>query len=159
MLSGPLTQTCWVVPDVDAAEKGLSALLGVRRWTRLEAIDFPAATTTWRGAPAALTAHVSLAYAGDMQLELIQPVSGTSVHTEFLERVPGGGLHHVCVEVDDLDAALAQAPWPVAQTGSMADGAIRFAYLDGAAFGTPYVELAQVAPAIRAFYDHVKEQS
>jgi catechol 2,3-dioxygenase-like lactoylglutathione lyase family enzyme len=159
MLSGPITQTCWVVPDIAASEAALSGLMGVRRWTRMENIHFPAEDTTYQGEPTALTAHVSLAYVGDLQLELIQPVSGASVHTEFLDGTPAGGLHHVCLEVDDLDAALADAGWPVAQQGSMADGAVRFAYLDGSAFGTPYVELAQIAPAMRSFYDHIKQES
>jgi catechol 2,3-dioxygenase-like lactoylglutathione lyase family enzyme len=159
MFAGPVTQTCWVVPDVAAAEKGLSDLLGVRRWTRMEDIAFPAEDTSYRGEPTAFTAHVSLSYVGDLQLELIQPVAGTSVHTEFLDRSPEGGLHHVCVEVDDLDDALARSPWPVAQVGSMAGGAIRYAYLDGSAFGTPYVELAQIAPSMRGFYDHIKQES
>lgn len=159
MFSGPVTQTCWVVPDVAAAEQGLSELLGVQRWTRMADVAFPAEDTSYRGQPTAFSAHVSLAYVGDLQLELIQPVSGTSVHTEFLDRTPAGGLHHVCLEVDDLDAALETSPWPLAQRGDMAGGAIRYAYLDGSAFGTPYVELAQIAPAMRGFFDQIKQES
>jgi catechol 2,3-dioxygenase-like lactoylglutathione lyase family enzyme len=40
--------------------------------------------------------------------ELIEPVAGASVHTEFLAR-SGPGLHHVCFAVDDIDAACARA--------------------------------------------------
>ncbi len=159
MLNGPVTQTCWVVPDVATTEKALDELLGVTRWTRMEDVVFPAEVTSYRGRPAEIIAHVSLAYHGDLQLELIQPVRGSSIYTELLDRVPTGGLHHVAVEVDDLDAAIADAGWPVAQQGSMADGAIRFAYVDGATFGVPFVELMQIAPAMRAFYDHVKQES
>jgi hypothetical protein len=159
VLSGPITQTCWVVPDVGATEKALSGLLGVTRWTRIEDVEFPADTTSYRGEPTALSAHVSLSYVGELQLELIQPVRGASIYTEFLGANPAGGLHHVCLEVDDLEVAVTDAGWPVVQHGSMADGAIRFAYLDGAGFGVPYVELAQIAPAMRAFFDHVKQES
>jgi methylmalonyl-CoA/ethylmalonyl-CoA epimerase len=38
-------------------------------------------------------------------LELIEPASETSPVTKFL--AAGGGLHHVCYEVDDLDAHIA----------------------------------------------------
>jgi hypothetical protein len=159
VVSGPIIQTAWVVPDVAATEGHLSALSGIARWTRLEGIRFGPDACTYRGAPADFTAHVSMAYVGDMQLELIQPVTGESIYSDFLDRT-GGGLHHLCWEVDDLDAALARAEgMPVVQTGDMAGGSIRFAYLDGAAHGVPYVELAQLDDGMRAFYAQIKESS
>lgn len=39
------------------------------------------------------------------EIELVEPVESDSGVTRFLER-RGGGLHHICLEVDDLDAAL-----------------------------------------------------
>lgn len=41
----------------------------------------------------------------DAQVELVEPVGPDSPVREFLQR--GGGLHHVCYEVDDLDRELA----------------------------------------------------
>ena len=43
--------------------------------------------------------------------------------------------------------------------GSMMDGEIEFAYVDGSAAGAPYVELARIGPQMREFYDAIKEQS
>ncbi|HXK11703.1 MAG TPA: methylmalonyl-CoA epimerase [Vicinamibacteria bacterium] len=43
---------------------------------------------------------------GDSRLELLEPTDPTSVVARFLEK--RSGLHHVCVLVDDLDAALAE---------------------------------------------------
>jgi hypothetical protein len=161
VVSGPIIQTAWVVPDVAATESHLSALAGIRHWTRLNDIRFGPDSCTYRGAPGDFTAHISMAYVGDMQLEVIEPVTGESIYSEFLERT-GGGLHHLCWEVDDLDAALAEAAaaeMPALQSGDMAGGSIRFAYLDGAAHGVPYVELAQLDDGMRAFYAQIKEQS
>ena len=156
---GPIIQTAWVGPDVAATEAHLSRLSGIRHWTRLPDIRFGPEACTYRGAPADFTAHISMAYVGDMQLELIQPVKGESIYTDFLDRT-GGGLHHLCWEVDDLDAALERAAGiEVVQTGDMAGGSIRFAYLDGAAQGVPYVELAQLDDGMRSFYAAIKEQS
>ena len=45
---------------------------------------------------------------GDAQIELVQPITENSPVTRFL-REKGGGLHHVCYEVDTLDSALAEA--------------------------------------------------
>jgi catechol 2,3-dioxygenase-like lactoylglutathione lyase family enzyme len=161
IVSGPITQTAWVVADIGKTEAHLSALAGVRHWTRLNDIRFGPESCTYRGAPADFTAHISMAYVGDMQLELIEPVSGDSIYSEFIER-SGGGLHHVCWEVDDLEAALARATTAglsCVQRGDMAGGAVRFAYLDGTAHGVPYVELIQLDDGMRAFYAGIKEQS
>ncbi len=41
------------------------------------------------------------------QIELIEPYDANSPIARFLERNPAGGQHHVCFEVDDIDAAAA----------------------------------------------------
>lgn len=41
------------------------------------------------------------------QIELVQPTTPNSGVARYLER-RGEGLHHVCLEVDDIDAALAE---------------------------------------------------
>jgi 4-hydroxyphenylpyruvate dioxygenase-like putative hemolysin len=84
-------------------------------------------------------------------------VSGDSIYTEFLS-ASGPGLHHVCWEVDDIDAAVAaagRAGLDVLQRGTMA-GMMEFAYVDGRAAGAPYLELARLGPEIRVFFETVK---
>lgn len=155
--SGPIIQVAWVTDDIDAAERLLAEQFGVASWTRVPDVVFGPDTTTLRGEPVEMVLHVSLAYAGDLQLELIQPVRGPGIHREFLD-VHGSGLHHVCFAVDDVDAACAAAEdagVPVLMRGSMMDGEIEFAYLDGSAGGAPYVELARIGPQMQAFYDAV----
>lgn len=156
--SGPVIQIAWVTEDVEATEQFLSANFGVGAWTRLPDIRFDPEHCTLHGEPADFTVHVSLGYAGNLQLEIIQPVSGDSIYTEFLAVSPPG-LHHLCFEVDDMDAALAGAAAAgvdVVQTGSMMNGGMRFAYLDGADAGVPYVELAYLGPEMKAFYEAIK---
>jgi catechol 2,3-dioxygenase-like lactoylglutathione lyase family enzyme len=159
--SGPITQICWVTDDIEATERLLSEQFGVGSWTRIPDVEFGPDTTTLRGEPVRFVAHISLGYAGDLQLELIQPVEGPTIHAEFLaERGPG--LHHVCFEVDDVDAACAAAEAagvPVLMRGSMMDGEIEFAYVDGSAGGAPYVELARIGSQMRAFYAAIREES
>lgn len=43
---------------------------------------------------------------GESNLELLEPTAPDSPISKFLEK-RGGGIHHLCVEVDDLDACLA----------------------------------------------------
>lgn len=159
--SGPIIQIAWVVEDLDALEGLLTHQYGVRSWVRMDGIHFGPDTCTYRGAPADFTADISLAYAGDLQLELIRPVAGESIYTEFL-RASGPGLHHICFETDDMDRAVAAAESAgsaVIQRGSMAGGLMEFAYLDGAAAGAPYIELARLSPDMQAFYDDVRAKT
>jgi methylmalonyl-CoA/ethylmalonyl-CoA epimerase len=39
------------------------------------------------------------------KIELISPLGAESPIAKFLERMPDGGIHHVCYEVDDIAAA------------------------------------------------------
>ncbi len=39
------------------------------------------------------------------KIELLEPLGENSPIAKFLERNPGGGIHHVCLEVDDIAAA------------------------------------------------------
>ncbi len=44
---------------------------------------------------------------GGSEIELIQPLTADSSLSKFLEK-RGEGLHHICLEVPDIDAALAE---------------------------------------------------
>jgi hypothetical protein len=147
-------QIAWVTKDLDATETALTTLLGARKWIRVPDVHFGPDTCTYRGRPADFVAHISFSYAGDTQLELIAPVTGESVYTEFLDRV-GPGLHHICVEADDVDEAVGAAE--VVQRGVM-PGGMEFAYVTAEAAGVPYIEIAHISPEIRAFFDYVKQE-
>jgi hypothetical protein len=152
-----MTQIAWVVDDIAAAEQELGRRNGVTRWTRLPDIRFGPDSCLLRDQPADFVAHISLSYIGDLQLELIEPVEGDSIYREFLAD-RGPGLHHGCWEVQDLATTMAQATdYEVVQSGSMADGEIRFAYLEPGLLGFPVLELAQVGPGMRQFYDGIRE--
>ena len=147
-------QIAWVTTDLTATEEALTTLLGAKKWIRVPSVHFGPDSCTYRGRPADFVASISFSYAGDTQLELISPVSGESVYTEFLDRA-GPGLHHICVEVDDVDAAVGTAE--VLQRGVM-PGGMEFAYVTAEAAGVPYIEIAHIPSEIRAFFDYVKQE-
>ena len=149
-------QIAWVTRDLDATEKALTTLLGAKKWIRMPGVHFCPDTCTFRGDPADFVADISLSYAGDTQLELIAPVQGESIYTEFLGR-SGPGLHHICIETDDVEAALAERNAEVVQRGVM-PGGIEFAYVSAVGAGVPYIEIAHIPPEIRAFFDYVKQE-
>ena len=44
---------------------------------------------------------------GDTEIELLEPTNNTSGVAKFLEK-RGPGIHHICLEVDDIEATLAR---------------------------------------------------
>jgi catechol 2,3-dioxygenase-like lactoylglutathione lyase family enzyme len=149
-------QIAWVTRDLDATENALTTLLGAKKWIRMPGVHFGPDTCTYRGEPADFVADISLSYAGDTQLELIAPVRGQSIYTDFLDRA-GAGLHHICIETDDLERALAQRDTEVVQRGLM-PGGMEFAYVSADGAGVPYIEIAHIPSEIRAFFDYVKQE-
>jgi catechol 2,3-dioxygenase-like lactoylglutathione lyase family enzyme len=155
-------QIAWVTTDLDATEAALTGLLGARKWVRIPEVHFAPDTCSYHGKPADFLASISLSYLGDMQLELIQPVSGESVYSDFLADA-GPGLHHICMEAESpeqFEAALTEAAAqgaPAVQQGVM-PGGIQFAYVSAPQAGVPFLEIAYVPAEMKAFYDYIKEQ-
>ena len=44
---------------------------------------------------------------GESRIELLEPTSDDSPISKFLDK-RGGGIHHIAIEVDDIEASLAQ---------------------------------------------------
>ena len=79
-------------------------------------------------------AFLPLGGPGGSEIELIEPTADSSL-TRFLEK-RGEGLHHICLEVDDIDAALAEmreqgAPVLDAQPRLAAEGRAIFLHPKG----------------------------
>jgi hypothetical protein len=151
---GPIFQVAWVVDAIDAAEEAFSTRYGVESWLRIPDVVFGPDTCIYRGEPADYTVHVSLGYAGAQQLELIQPVSGVNLYTEFLA-AHGPGLHHVAWIPDDFDAAVAQLRSEnvdILQAGEFAGVGMEFVYIDGGPIGS-CIELMKLSDDMRALFD------
>ncbi len=80
--------------------------------------DLEAASAFYRGTlgarlsgPFAMPEHgvrVTFVELPNTKIELIEPLGERSPITAFLGKHPGGGLHHICFEVEDLSAACEQ---------------------------------------------------
>jgi catechol 2,3-dioxygenase-like lactoylglutathione lyase family enzyme len=156
------TQIAWATNDLDATETALTGLLGVRKWVRIPDVHFGPQSCTYYGEPADFVASISLSYLGDMQLELISPVRGENIYSDFL-RDHGPGLHHICMEAETpeqfdatLVAAAAQGA-PVVQQGVM-PGGIQLGYVSAPQAGVPFIEIAYISTEMRAFYDYIKQE-
>ncbi len=51
--------------------------------------------------------RVAMLTVGESRIELLEPTGDDSPITKFLDK-RGGGIHHIAVEVDDIEASLAK---------------------------------------------------
>jgi methylmalonyl-CoA/ethylmalonyl-CoA epimerase len=80
---------------------------------------------------------------GGLGIELIQPLKGKSVYSEFLEE-KGEGLHHLAFMVENLDTEIADMEkrgFKVVQTGAMPN--TKWAYFESEKPGGMLIELCQ----------------
>jgi methylmalonyl-CoA/ethylmalonyl-CoA epimerase len=88
---GRLNHIAIVVPDLDRAAAVYRAALGARV-----------------SPPQPLPAHgvtVVFVELPNTKIELLQPLGADSPVRGFLDKNPGGGMHHLCYEVDDIIVA------------------------------------------------------
>ena len=88
---GKLNHVAIAVPDLAAASARYRDTLGAKV---SEPLDLPSHGVT--------TIFVELE---NTKLELLHPLGDESPIAKFLERNPGGGIHHICYEVADIYAA------------------------------------------------------
>ncbi len=133
-------QQAWVVVDLDAARTAMCGALGAGEFVEFATGDLDYDV---RGRTVSCALRLGFARAGNVQIELIEPVSGDGIHVEFLARC-GSGPHHLGFLVDDLDAQVAAATadgfGPV-MSGRF--GSVRLCYVDTFAALGVYVELIE----------------
>jgi hypothetical protein len=95
-------QIAWVVKDIAAAEKFFIETMGVEKFFRMENLSAKDTEGTYLGKPGDWVCNLYIAYAGDTQIELIQPVSGASMFNESLER-HGDAVQHIAYWLDDSE--------------------------------------------------------
>ena len=157
-LPGTLFQIGYVVPNLDAALAHLNTKLGAPRFMVLREI---VVENGWfRGAPAAINHSMAFGYVGDVQFEVIEPVSGKSTYSEFLDRIPAGGVHHLGYSVEDYDAAtadlLGRGYRPV-QRGTFGD--TKFGYFETADDPGIVTEIVYLDANVKGMFANIKAQT
>lgn len=151
-------QTAYVVEDLEAAEKWFGRILGVPIWARSE-IEL-GETCQYRGQTADSAMLISLGFAGEVQIELIQPIRGESIYTEFLAE-GRSGLHHIAFVVpnyDEVVAAFAENNCELLQVGSLSDGQVRFSYFDCNDHQASVIEILDFGTETMAAMNDLKQQ-
>ncbi len=100
-LASKFCQVSWTVKDIDAAEKFFVETMGVEKFMHMN-VNARDTEGTYLGKPGDWVCDLYLAYAGDTQIELVQPVSGSSMFAESLKQ-HGNAVQHVAYTLDDAD--------------------------------------------------------
>jgi methylmalonyl-CoA/ethylmalonyl-CoA epimerase len=122
-----LFQQAFVVDDVGAAQDAFRRAIGCEQWVTLPATPL---RYRYRGRDVECALELAFARSGDVQIELIRPVSGEGLHVEFLA-THGPGAHHLGFLVGNLDDEVAVAGkegFDAVMGGVF--GSLRFVYLD-----------------------------
>ena len=105
---GQVVHVAYLVPDIDVAMRDWTRQLGIGPWTCIRDIELD---STYKGEPLTLLIHEALAYAGTLQIQLVQSLNDPSVDTPYRDRVQAGqwGMHHVAYFSEDVDGDVAAA--------------------------------------------------
>ena len=98
-----ICQICIVTRDVDKMmERYRSLGVGPFKVYSMDTREMEG--VVYRGRPADYSLKVAWAKLGSWTLEIIEPIRGENIYTEYLDK-HGAGIHHLGIYVDDYKAA------------------------------------------------------
>ncbi|MGB3471555.1 MAG: VOC family protein [Erythrobacter sp.] len=154
---GDVMQLAFVPHDFDAAVSHWTHVMGVGPFFLMERIHLEG--MKYKGVPTDAHFDLALAYWGDVQIELIRPCDNhPSIYSGEYADGLNGGLHHVCLLVDDLADAYGACEEHGAQIlieGSL--GESRVIYADPGRGPGSLVEILQPSPESPALFDMIKQ--
>lgn len=138
MLEGRHYQNAYVTADLDRAVAEFRARADVRTVIQF---DNTSEVITQNGREQ-LQSRLAFVWVGNLQYELIQPISGAGgLYRAALREDGVPAFHHICMRVDDWHAFRARVdrqPLPVVLEGG--GDSLRFLYLDARRFLGHYLE-------------------
>lgn len=146
-LKGGISQVALVVEDLDKAVERYWTVFGVGPWHFYSYGTPLVKRMSYKGKPAEYSMRIAMAQVGSLNLELIEMGGGPTVYADFVAE-HRFGVHHIGVQVDDADAAIAlakDAGIEMLQDGAGfgLEGDGHFAYLDTVATIGVMVELRE----------------
>jgi methylmalonyl-CoA/ethylmalonyl-CoA epimerase len=149
-------QVAYVTPDMDRLLATLNDDLGVGPFFVIR--DAHVEDQTYRGKPLESQQHLAFGYAGELQFEVIQPVAGESIYTEFLDSLPRGGLHHLGILVDDYDTAVSEVSQRLELVQTGRSDTTRFAYFNTVETLGSWTEIVQLGERDLGLFAKIRAQ-
>lgn len=129
-----ITQVGIVVKDVEKVARNYWNILGIGPWDIITCGPPQLQKRIYQGKPVYYVAKIGFARVGAVELELLEPVEGSSTYHDFLAEYGEGG-HHIQYLVDSFEefdrhmAFFSRKGIPVLMGGNFGSG-VRFAYID-----------------------------
>jgi methylmalonyl-CoA/ethylmalonyl-CoA epimerase len=133
-LQNGVTQVCILVPKLEPVVEVYYKMFGIGPWHYYTYAKPLLKEMSYMGRPTEYSSRIALSYCGPTRIELIEPLEGNTVYTDFI-REHGYGVQHFGLVVDDMKAALALAEaaglkMTMDGSGFGLDGDGHYAYLD-----------------------------
>jgi len=144
MLEGQHFQNAYITRNIEQAIEQFRTRVGVEN-----AISYEVPVEVWtpKGQGIA-TNKIAFIWVGNLQYELIQPVSGlVDIYSDALPADDSMKFHHICMRVPDwadFRARVDQQHYPVVLEGG--SDALKFLYLDARDFLGHYLEYVWMTP-------------
>jgi len=149
---GPITQLGYLTDDLDKTATLWAEVMGVGPFTKMSGVTMPA---TMDGETVEIKIDLALAYQGDVQIELIQPLCDSPSPYQANKRAGLWGAHHTQFTVEDLDAAITKCEAAVMEMAcEITSGGGRYIYMRGDA---GWIELTTPNPGLAMFFDMIKK--
>ena len=97
-----ITQAGFGVKNIQETLKNYWNILGIGPWDTVDCLPPVLHDLTVKGKPGNFTMKAAFAMVGEVQIELIEPLSGENIYYDFLAE-HGERLHHLQFLVDDID--------------------------------------------------------
>ncbi len=153
---GPIMQISYLVRDVDAAMDHWAKVMGVGPFFVLDHVEYE--DFFYRDQVSDVDMAVAIAYAGDMQIELVQQHNeAPSIFQDFLT-TSGEGMMHLGATTDNLEQdieKLAAIDIKPVQWGKASNGTL-FAYVATDFHPGAMIELVEISPRLEKGFQAMK---
>lgn len=149
---GPITQLGYLTNDLDASVQLWTSVMGVGPFTKMTNVKMAAVID---GQDVEINIDLALAYMGEVQIELIQPLCDSPSPYLANKQAAIWGAHHTQFTVDDLDGAIRKCEAHCMELAcEINSGGGRYIYMRGAA---GWIELTSPNPHLEAFFAAIKQ--
>ncbi len=154
-LFGAITQLAYVTDDLESTARFWTDTTGVGPWTAMREVSLPA---MMEGKSVEFKIDVALAYQGDLQLEIIQPLCKTPSPYRAHAEAGLWGLHHVQFTTNNMKDSIELAEQAGLQASCIIEQGERgnYTYLRGPSI---WFELMESNPQLQGLFDMIKASS